>query len=124
MGDSDDDGGCRRHRPTPVRVIHTAKAMLPKFRIIVVAMIATCAAVLALSASMLGSRDPVRHLSGVPDVTLVREALIEEPESQQSQLLAYSRRADELMRLRDLPVRAVVEYAEQAQARAAETAWA
>ena len=110
-----------------VRVIDAAKAMLPKLRIILAAMIATCAAVLTLSAGVLGTRDPANNLSGVPDVsrTLVRQAVVEEPEWRQSQLLAYSRRADELLRLRDLPatpVRAVVEYAEQAQARAGEAA--
>ena len=114
-------------RMPAVRVIHTAKAMLPKLRIILAAMIATCAAVLTLSAGVLGTRDPANNLSGVPDVsrTLVRQAVVEEPEWRQSQLLAYSRRADELLRLRDLPatpVRAVVEYAEQAQARAGEAA--
>jgi hypothetical protein len=101
--------------------------MLPKLRIILAAMIATCAAVLALSAGLLGTRDPGNDLSGVPDVsrTLVRQAIVAEPEWQQLHLLAYSRRADELLRLRDLPAtpaRAVVDYAEQAQARAAETA--
>ena len=101
--------------------------MLPKLRIILAAVIATCAAVLALSAGILGARAPGNDLGGVSDLsrTLVRQAIVAEPESQQSHLLAYSRRADELLRLRDLPVtpaRAVVEYAEQAQARAAETA--
>src|SRR5262249_48536836 len=74
------------------------------------------------------ARDPARNISGVPDLsrTLVRQAIVEGPEGQQSQGLTYtSRRADELLRLRDLPVtpvRAVVEYAEQAQAGAAEGA--
>jgi hypothetical protein len=129
MGDSDDDGAVADAGRTPVRVIHAAKTMLPKLRFILVAMIATCAAALTLSAGMLGTRDPANNLSGVPDIsrTLMRQAAVEEPEWRQSQLLAYSRRADELMRLRDLPVtpvRAVVEYAEQAQARAAESAGA
>ncbi|HEY2875710.1 MAG TPA: hypothetical protein VGJ56_27550 [Reyranella sp.] len=114
---------------TPACVIHAAKIMLPKLRIILAAMIATCAAVLTLSAGMLGTRDQARNISGVPDINrpLMRQAAVEEPEGQQLQLLAYSRRADELMRLRNLPVtpvRAVVEYAEQAQARAAESATA
>jgi hypothetical protein len=102
--------------------------MLPSLRIILAAVIAACAAVLTLSAGLIGARDPGRNISGVPDLSraLMRQAIVEEPEWQQSQLLAYSsRRADELLRLRELPVtpvRAVVEYAEQAQARAAETA--
>lgn len=101
--------------------------MLPKLRIILAAVFATCAAVLALSAGMLGTRPPGDDLSGVPEIsrTLMRQAIVAEPDRQQVQLLAYSRRADELLRLRDLPVtpaRAVVDYAEQAQARAAETA--
>ena len=104
---------------TPVRAIHAAKAMLPNLRIILAAMIVTCAAVLALSAGMLGTRDPANNLTGVPGVSraLVRQAAVDEAEWQQFQLLGYSRRADELQRLRDLPVtpvRAVVEYAEQA----------
>jgi len=102
--------------------------MLPSLRLILAAVIAACAAVLTLSAGFLGARDPARNVSGVPDLsrTLVRQAIVDEPEWRQSQVLAYSsRRADELLRLRELPVtpvRAVVEYAEQAQARAAETA--
>jgi hypothetical protein len=99
--------------------------MLPKLRIILAAVFATCAAVLALSAGVLGPR-PGDDLVGVPEVsrTLMRQAIVAEPDPQ-FQLLAYSRRADELLRLRDLPVtpaRAVVDYAERAQARAAETA--
>lgn len=100
--------------------------MLPNLRIILAAVFATCAAVLALSAGMLGARDPDDNLSGVPEISraLVRQAIVAEPD-RQFQLLAYSRRADELLRLRDLPVtpaRAVVDYAEHAQARATETA--
>jgi hypothetical protein len=95
--------------------------MLPKLRIILVAVLATCAAVLALSAGMLGARTPGDDLTGVPEVsrTLMRQAIVADPDPQ-LQVLAYSRRADELLRLRDLPVtpvRAVVEYAEHAQAR-------
>jgi hypothetical protein len=129
MGDSDDGGGLtperRRVRPAGGHPLtHTAKTMLPKLRIILVAVLATCAAVLALSAGVVGARDPGNDLAGVPEVSraLVWQVIVAEPDSQ-LQLLAYSRRADELLRLRDLPLapaRAVVEYAEQAQARAAE----
>jgi len=102
--------------------------MLPKLRIILAAVFATCAAVLALSAGILVARDPGNGFNGTPDVSraLARETTAAEPDSQ-LQLFAYSRRADELLRLRDLPVppvRAVVDYAEQAQARATETATA
>jgi hypothetical protein len=96
--------------------------MLPKLRIILVAMLATCAVVLALSAGVVGARGP-SDIAAVPEVSRTLHAFAE-PDQQQLHLLAYSRRADELLRLRDLPVtpvRAVVEYAEQAQARAAET---
>jgi hypothetical protein len=124
-------GACRQYgvacgQSAVTRSTHAAKTMLPKLRIIVAAVLATCAAVLALSAGMLGARDPGDDLTGVPEIsrTLVRQAIVAEPDRQQVQLLAYSRRADELLRLRDLPTtpaRAVVDYAEHAQARAAET---
>jgi hypothetical protein len=108
-----------------LRLTRAADTMLPKLRIILVAVLATCAAALALSAGMVGARDP-GDLTGVPEVsrTLVRQAIVAEPDRDQVQLLAYSRRADELLRLRDLPLtpaRAVVDYAERAQARAAKT---
>ena len=41
--------------------------MLPKFRIILAAVIATCAVVLALSGGMLATHNPDNKLSGVPD---------------------------------------------------------
>jgi hypothetical protein len=41
--------------------------MLPSLRIILAAVIAACAAVLTLSAGLVGARDPARNISGVPD---------------------------------------------------------
>ena len=131
MGDSDDGGGLSpvRRRVRPVGghpVTHAAKTMLPKLRIILAAVFATCAAVLALSAGVLGrapGRRSRRRAGGQPHAGAAGDR--RRAGLQQSQLLAYSRRADELLRLRDLPVtpaRAVVDYAERAQARAAETA--
>src|SRR5579871_1817666 len=74
-------GAAADARRTPARVIQ-AKAMLPKLRIILAAMIATCATVLALSAGLVGARDPGNDISGVPDVSrmLVRQAIVEDPE--------------------------------------------
>lgn len=79
--------------------------------------VASAIAVVA-SATLLGIREPGGRVAGVPDVSrmLVRQAIVEQPENIES--LAYARRADELVRLRDLPVtpvRAVAEYAERAQ---------
>src|SRR5262249_61607336 len=68
--------------------------------------------------SLFGMREPGGRVAGVPDVSrmLVRQAIVEQPENIET--LAYARRADELVRLRDLPVtpvRAAAEYAERAQ---------
>jgi hypothetical protein len=105
--------------------IDAAKAMLPTLRLILATVIAACAAVLAMSAGIIGTHDPGEHLAGVPSMSrpLVRQAIIEDSEWQRSQVLAYTRRADELQRLRDLPitpVHALVEYAERAQKAAEE----
>jgi len=79
--------------------------------------VASAIAVVA-SATLLGIREPGGRVAGVPDVSrmLVRQAIVEQPENIET--LAYARRADELVRLRDLPVtpvRAAAEYAERAQ---------
>lgn len=94
--------------------------MLPTLKVIFATMIAACAAVLTISAGVIATRDPGEPLAGVPSISrpLVRQAIVEDSDWQHVQLLAYTRRADELQRLRDLPTapaRAVVEYAERAQ---------
>lgn len=91
------------------------------------ALFATSVAALATSAGLFGTDDPGKHVSDVPEVrrTLVQRAIVQPPEWRHFQSLAYSRRADELQRLRELPAapaRAVVEYAERAQAKAADGA--
>jgi hypothetical protein len=116
---------CRRIRPSG----HTdaAESMLPKLRVMLTALVVASAMAVVASATLLGIRDPGNRMVDVPDVsrTLVRRAIIEVPDRQHVQMLAYTRRADELVRLRDLPTapaRAVVEYAERAQATALEPA--
>jgi hypothetical protein len=94
--------------------------MLPTLKVILATVIAACAVVLTLSAGLIATRDPDERLSGIPSMSrpLVRQAIVDDTEWQSLRLLAYSRRADELQRLRDLPsspVQAVVEYAERAQ---------
>jgi len=94
--------------------------MLPNLRMILSAVIATCAVVLAASAGFMGSRDSFRGFADIPEVSrpLMQTAIMEEPEWQHFQLLAYARRADELQRLLELPVtpaRAVVEIPERAE---------
>jgi hypothetical protein len=125
LGDSR-DGADRLAEPV-LRSSHAAKKMLPKLRVMLAALIATCAVALAASAGLLGMRTPGKSFADVPDVNrrLVQQAIVEEPDSQSFRMLAYSRRADQLMRLRDLPeapARAIVEYAERARVDATEAA--
>lgn len=101
--------------------------MLPKLRVTLTALLVTTVLALAASAGLFGSGVSGKHIADVPEVNraLIRQAIVEEPDWQHFQLLAYSRRADELLRLRELsatPARAVVEYAEQAQGETAERA--
>jgi len=114
--------------PTKQTSIHAANDMLPTLKVILATVVAACAAVLTISAGLIATRDPGEQLSGVPSMSrpLVQRAIVEETEWRNFRLLAYSRRADELQRLRDLPTapaRAVVEYAERAE-KAAEAAHA
>jgi hypothetical protein len=110
----------------PARIVNAADPMLPKLRVTLFAVIATCAVGLAIGASLMATRELDKHLAGLPGTSdpLVQQAIVEAPEPQHAQVLAYARRADELARLRDLPVapaRDVIEYAEHARA-GAETA--
>jgi hypothetical protein len=84
------------------------------------ALFATSVTALATSAGLVGTGDPGKRVADVPELsrTLVQHAIVETPEWQHAPSLAYARRADELLRLRDLPTtpaRAVVEYAERAR---------
>jgi len=94
--------------------------MFPKLSIILTAVIAACVAVLSASVGLVGTGNSVKHAIAVPDIghLLMQQAIMDAPEWQHFQSLAYARRADELLRLRDLPAapaRAVVEFAEQPQ---------
>jgi len=94
--------------------------MFPKLSIILTAVIAACVAVLSASVGLVGTGNSVKHAVAVPDIghLLMQQAIMDAPEWQHFQSLAYARRADELLRLRDLPAapaRAVVEFAEQPQ---------
>jgi hypothetical protein len=116
---------CRRNWPSGHP--DAAEAMLPKLRVMLIALVVASAVAIMASATLLGIRDPGNRVADVPDLsrTLVRRAIVEVPDRQHLQMLAYTRRADELVRLRDLPTapaRAVVEYAERAQATALEPA--
>jgi hypothetical protein len=94
--------------------------MFPKLSIILTAVIAACVAVVSASVGLVGTGNSVKHAAAVPDIghLLMQQAIMDAPEWQHFQSLAYARRADELLRLRDLPAapaRAVVEFAEQPQ---------
>jgi len=101
--------------------------MLPRLRVTLTALLVTTLLALAAGAGLFGTGVSGKHVADVPELNraLVRQAIVEQPDWQHFQLLAYSRRADELQRLRELsasPTRAVVEYAERAPAAAAEDA--
>src|SRR3981189_1711162 len=94
--------------------------MFPKLSIILTAVIAACVAVLSASVGLVGTGNSVKHAIAVPDIghLLMQQAIMDAPEWQHFQSLAYARRADQLLLPRALPAapaRAVVEFAEQPQ---------
>jgi hypothetical protein len=125
--DDSRDSADRSAEPV-LRSSHAANKnkMLPKLRVMLAALIATCAVALAASAGLLGMRTPGKSFADVPDVSrrLMQQAIVEEPDSQSFRMLAYSRRSDQLLRLRNLPeapARAVVAYAERTRVDTPET---
>jgi hypothetical protein len=93
-----------------------ANGMFPKLSVILTAVIAACVAVLSASIGLVGTGNPVKQSTAVPDIShlLMRQAIMDAPEWQHFQALASTRRADELLRLRDLSATpTVVESAEQ-----------
>ncbi len=98
--------------------------MLPKLRVMLAALFATSLVALGAGAGLFGGADSGKAVGDVPEVSrpLVQGVIVEPTERRDSDMLASSRRADELQRLRELPASPTRGVADSAEQNAAENA--